>query len=48
MLINIMAKKIILDVDNELWDKVLKFRIDSKLKNNNEAVIELIKRALKK
>lgn len=43
-----MAKKLILDVDNDLWDKVLKFRIDKKFKNNNEAVIDLIKKGLKK
>ena len=42
-----MAKKLILDCDNHLWNNVLKFRIDKSLKNNNEAVIELIKRGLK-
>ncbi len=43
-----MPKKHILDIDNKLWNDVLKFKIDSGLKNNNEAVIELIKKALKR
>jgi hypothetical protein len=43
-----MPKKIILDVDNNLWKEVLKFKIDSDLKNNNEAVVKLIQRGLKK
>ncbi|HLC71963.1 MAG TPA: hypothetical protein VJH37_00100 [Candidatus Nanoarchaeia archaeon] len=43
-----MAKKIILDCENILWNEVLKYRIDKGLKNNNEAVIELIKKGLKK
>jgi hypothetical protein len=41
-----MPKKIILDVDDSLWDLVLKFKIDEKLKNNNETVISLIKKGL--
>ena len=47
MVVN-MPKKLALDVDNELWKEVQKFRIDKSLKNNNEAVIELIKRGLSK
>ena len=43
-----MAKKHILDVDEKLWDEVLIYKIKSKLKNNNETVIELIKKGLKK
>ena len=43
-----MAKKIILDADEKLWREVLKFKIDYGLKNNNEAVIKLIERGLKK
>ena len=43
-----MAKKLILDIDNKLWNEVLKFKIDSGMKNNNEAVVNLIKKALKK
>ncbi len=43
-----MPKKMILEADNELWKDVLKFKIDKNLKNNNEAVIELIKIGLKK
>jgi hypothetical protein len=41
-----MAKKLILDIDDETWKEVLKFKIDNDLKNNNEAVVELIKRGL--
>jgi len=43
-----MVKKHILDVDNDLWDKVLKFKIDKKFNNNNETVIDLIKKGLEK
>lgn len=43
-----MAKKLILDVNDVLWKEVLKFKIDQELKNNNEAVIKLIKEGLKK
>lgn len=42
-----MAKKLILDVDNKLWNEVLKYKIDMGLKNNNEAVIRLLKKSLK-
>lgn len=42
-----MAKKLILDCDDKLWNEVLKYRIDKGLKNNNEAVIDLIKKGLK-
>ena len=43
-----MAKKLILDVEDKLWREVLKFKIDYGLKNNNEAVVKLIQRGLKK
>jgi len=43
-----MPKKLILNADEELWREVLKFKIDYGLKNNNEAVIKLIQRGLKK
>ena len=43
-----MAIKLQLDADEKIWDEVLIFKIKSKLKNNNEAVVELIKRGLKK
>ena len=43
-----MAKKLILDIDEKIWDEVLIFKIKSKFKNNNEAVVELINRGLKK
>lgn len=42
-----MAKKLLLDCDNKLWNEVLKYRIDKGLKNNNEAVLDLIKKALR-
>jgi len=43
-----MAKKLILDVDDKLWNEVLKYRIDYGLKNNNEAVVQLIQKGLKR
>jgi len=43
-----MAKKLILDIDEETWKEVLKFKIDYGLKNNNEAVKKLIHKGLKK
>lgn len=43
-----MASKIILDCDNELWDKVKIFKIENKLSDMNDAVLELVKRGLKK
>jgi len=43
-----MAKKLILDVKEDLWKKVQKFKIDYELKNNNEAVVKLIERGLTK
>lgn len=48
ILINKMAKKLILDIDEDTWKKVLKYKIDSSLKNNNETVINLIQKGLKK
>jgi hypothetical protein len=41
-----MTKKLILDIDNETWKQVLHYKIDNNSKNNNEAVIELIKKGL--
>ena len=43
-----MAKKLILDVEDDIWKEVLKYRIDHYLNNNNEAVVKLIKVGLKK
>lgn len=43
-----MAKKLLLDCEDKLWNEVLKYKIDAGLKNNNQAVIELIKKGLKK
>ena len=43
-----MAKKLILDVEEKLWKEVLKYKIDRDLPNNNETVVELIKKGLKK
>jgi hypothetical protein len=42
-----MSKKLILDVDEETWKEVLKYKIDEDLSNNNEAVVDLIKKGLK-
>jgi hypothetical protein len=42
-----MAKKLILDIDNDTWKEVLKYKIDTDLPNNNEAVVRLIKKGLK-
>jgi hypothetical protein len=42
-----MAKKLILDIDEETWKEVLKYKIDQELSNNNEAVVRLIKKGLK-
>lgn len=43
-----MAKKLILDIDENTWKEVLKYKIDKDLQNNNDAVVELIKKGLKK
>jgi len=43
----IIAKKHILDVDDKLWNEVLKYKIDSGAKNVNEVVINLLKKGLK-
>lgn len=42
-----MAKKLILDIDEETWKDVLRYKIDFGLPNNNEAVVRLIKKGLK-
>jgi hypothetical protein len=42
-----MVKKLILDIDEELWKKVKKFKIDKDLNSNNESVIRLIERGLR-
>ena len=42
-----MAKKIILDIDEELWKEVGHYKLDSTAKNMNEAVVQLIKKGLK-
>lgn len=43
----LMPKKLILDIDEETWKEVLKYKIDSGLKNNNDAVKQLIKKGLR-
>ena len=43
-----MPKKLILDIDEETWKAVLKYKIDYGIKNNNETVIQLIKKGLKR
>jgi hypothetical protein len=45
MVVN-MVKKLILDIDNETWKDVLKYKIDKGLNNNNEAVVDLVKKGL--
>ena len=42
-----MPKKLVLDCDDNTWKKVLKYKIDMELPNNNEAVVKLIKNALR-
>jgi hypothetical protein len=42
-----MPKKLILDIDDETWKEVLKYKIDEGLANNNEAVLKLIKKGLR-
>ena len=41
-----MPKKLSLDVEDKLWNEVRKYKIDYGLKNNNEAVVKLIEKAL--
>lgn len=41
-----MVKKLVLDIDEDTWGEVLKYKIDRKLKINNDAVVELIKKGL--
>ena len=41
-----MAKKHILDIDEETWKQVLKYKIDTSSPNNNDAVVKLIKKGL--
>ena len=43
-----MPKKLILDIDEDTWREVLKYKIDNGFKTNNEAVVKLIKKALNK
>ena len=43
-----MPKKLILDIDEDTWKEVLKYKIDYGLKNNNETVIKLIQKGLRK
>lgn len=43
-----MPKKLILDIDEDLWKEVLRYKIDNDLKNNNETVVKLIQKGLKK
>jgi len=43
-----MPKKHIVDIDNETWKDVQRYKIDCDLKNINEAVVSLIKKGLKK
>lgn len=42
-----MPKKLIFDCDEETWKKVNKLKIEKEMKNNNEAVLFLIKEGLR-
>jgi len=42
-----MPKKLILDIDDNTWKEVLKYKINHDFKNNNETVVALIKRGLR-
>jgi hypothetical protein len=42
-----MVKKSFIDVDEETWKEVQKYKIDKSYKKVNEAVIDLIKEGLK-
>ena len=33
-----MPKKLILDIDEDTWKEVLKYKIDNNLKNNNDKI----------
>jgi hypothetical protein len=46
--VNDMPKKMILDIDEDTWKEVQKYRINYDLKNNNEAVVKLIKEGLRR
>lgn len=41
-----MPKKLILDIDNETWKKVQKYKIDHELKSNNATVVKLVEKGL--
>ena len=41
-----MVKKLVLDIDEETWGEVLKYKIDAKLRINNDATVALIKLGL--
>lgn len=43
-----MTTKLMLCCDDELWNKVKIFKIENSLNDLNEAVVELVKRGLKK
>lgn len=43
-----MAKKMIIDCDENLWKEVLMYKIKHSLKNNNETVVQLLQKGLKK
>lgn len=41
-----MVKKSVLDIDENTWAEVQKYKIDKRVKRVNEVVVELIKRGL--
>jgi hypothetical protein len=43
-----MPKKLILDADEKLWKRILRYKITHSFKNNNQTVISLLKKALRR
>lgn len=41
-----MVKKLVLDIDEETWQKVQIYKIQNKLPSNNQAVVELVNKGL--
>ncbi len=41
-----MVEKLVLDIDEETWKEVWKYKIDANIKKINDAVVELIKKGL--
>ena len=41
-----MVKKLVLDIDEDTWREVLKYKLDAKLNLNNDSAVALIKKGL--